>query len=538
MTRMKLWLLTVAGCALVVAGLLMISTPVAAQDGPGDYIGAKECSSCHRPIVNALKESAHTLALQDVGRSKDAILADFSTGEDLRTVQFPGEDTARPFTPEDVAFVIGTGRYTQAYVYEVKRNEYQVLPARWNTATNRWEAYKLAETWPMPASDFSTNCAGCHTVGINPETGRWEDDGVQCEACHGPGETHAELAGDAGRNPDEEELTALRAAINNATDPQTCGQCHSRGVLAEGGVGFPIHYKPGSDLLGDGAYTLFDPEKTDFWYPTGQASHANMQYNEWFYSGHPDALTSLQGDSSGAVDDTCLTCHSQDYRFTNQQIAAVQAGDREGKAPDPLTAATAQYGVTCTTCHNPHTESGLPNLLIQDTYQSCVGCHSNTGISKGAVHHPVQEMYEGLTVVPEIPGVSGSHFADDNGPTCATCHIPSVPVGGASRASHSLNPVSPGAAQGIAGLDDACSECHGEQADAAGLQQLIDDIQAGVGERIEIARAAVQPTSPAWVTSALDFVEGDGSRGIHNYTYADTLLDAVEAELGIVPAGS
>jgi hypothetical protein len=32
----------------------------------------------------------------------------------------------------------------------------------------------------------------------------------------------------------------------------------------------------------------------------------------------------------------------------------------------------------------------------------------------------------------------------------------------------------------------------------------------------------------------LDFVDGDSSLGIHNYFYTDALLDAVEAELGLV----
>lgn len=537
MTRMKLWLLTVAGCALVMAGLLMISTPAVAQDDPGEYIGMKRCTSCHRSVVNALKESAHTLALQDVEKDKAPILGDFTIGEDLRTVQFPGETEARPFTADDVAFVIGTGRYTQAYVYKVKRNEYQVLPARWNTVSKRWEEYRLAEAWPMPASDFSTNCAGCHTVGINAESGKWEDDGVQCEACHGPGERHADLAGDAGNNPDDTTLTAVRGAINNATDPQTCGQCHSRGVLAEGGVGFPIHYKPGGDLLSNGEYTLFDAQNTDFWYASGQASHANMQYNEWYFSAHSNSLQDLRDKAGDAAKDSCLSCHSQDYRFTNQQIVAVQAGERDGAVPEAVTMQTARFGVTCTTCHNPHSESGLPNLLTEDVIANCVSCHSNQGVESGVVHHPVREMYEGTTVVAEIAGVPGSHFENDNGPTCATCHIVVAPVDGTSRASHSMTPVMPGTVTD-AGIKDACTECHKDQTDVAGMQQLIADIQSSITERITLARAAVQPTSPAWVTSALDFVEGDGSRGIHNYTYADTLLDAVEAELGIVQSGS
>ena len=58
------------------------------------------------------------------------------------------------------------------------------------------------------------------------------------------------------------------------------------------------------------------------------------------------------------------------------------------------------------------------------------------------------------------------------------------------------------------------------------MQELIDDIQNNTHTRIDTARAAITDTTPAWVITALDFVERDGSYGIHNYAYSDALLDA------------
>jgi cytochrome c peroxidase len=84
-------------------------------------------------------------------------------------------------------------------------------------------------------------------------------------------------------------------------------------------------------------------------------------------------------------------------------------------------------------------------------------------------------------------------------------------------------------------LTDTCSSCHAEQATPDAMRQLIEDIQANTQRRLDAARAAVTNTTPAWVTQSLDFVEGDGSLGIHNYEYTDTLLDAVDAELGLFP---
>lgn len=69
-------------------------------------------------------------------------------------------------------YVIGAGKYVQRYLYEVDRRVYAVLPAEWDVAAGVWRPYLLAETWPDPAYDFTTNCAGCHVTGLDVERGR------------------------------------------------------------------------------------------------------------------------------------------------------------------------------------------------------------------------------------------------------------------------------------------------------------------------------------------------------------------------------
>ncbi|MBL8160425.1 MAG: hypothetical protein JNJ61_00450 [Anaerolineae bacterium] len=535
MRSMKIGLLLFVGSILIAAGVFILSdTPTLAQDGDDrDYIGAGECESCHRDLSRNHEDSVHALALQRTDRDKDAILGDFAQGNAERTVQLPGEDAARPFTADDIAYAIGSGRYTQAYVVEVENNVYQVLPARWNTVTQSWEAYSLAASWPDPAYDFVQNCAGCHAVGVNVERGRWEDAGVLCEACHGPGSEHADVASDAGRRPDDEELVEIRAAIDPGTDPQVCGQCHSRGTTPEGSPAYPVNYRPGGDLFVDGGYTLYLPDDGVHGYPSGHASQPNMQFNEWYVTGHAAALTSLL--DSGDAADECLNCHSGDYRYVQQLIAVAAAGERAGTPPDALTPETARFGITCITCHDPHSEEGRPSNLVEESYTLCVSCHSNAGFV-GGIHHPVQEMFEGLRVVDEVISRPSDHFTAEDGPDCQTCHFPQVPVGSSTRASHALLPVMPGAAINLEGVIDSCTACHEGQVDAASMQRLIDDIQASMRSRIEAARARITTATPPWVITALDFVEGDGSFGVHNYAYADDLLDAVDAALGLFPS--
>ncbi|MBZ0289445.1 MAG: cytochrome c3 family protein, partial [Anaerolineae bacterium] len=221
--------LAITGVLLVAAGLFMMSspTPVHAQAvEEAEYIGAKECQSCHRGVASSHKDTRHSLTLQDAKPA--TILGNFELDEALRQVQFPGEDAPRAFTADDIEFTVGSGRYVQRYLYKVDTNEYMVFPAEWNVTEQKWEPYALAGSWPDPAYDWNQNCAGCHTTGLNVERGRWEDDAVQCESCHGPGSVHEEAARDAGRNPNEAELTAIRTSVVVSPDAQICGQCHGQ----------------------------------------------------------------------------------------------------------------------------------------------------------------------------------------------------------------------------------------------------------------------------------------------------------------------
>ncbi len=449
-------LLAALGCALIVAGvgiLFLGSSPVQAQDQTANYVGSSECASCHRTIARDHADSAHALALQEVSRRKTEIIADFTQGEDLRQVQFPGEDAPRAFTADDVALVIGAGTHVQRYLYEVARDQYMVLPAEWNVATGSWQRLQLGDSadWPSPAYDFTQNCAGCHTTGLDVDRGRWQDAGVQCEACHGPASIHVDLAKHAGRNPSDQDLADIRAAIYRSPDPQVCGQCHSQGTSPDNHP-YPVGYTPGATLTD--YFQLVPNDSGDHWWLPGQASQQNMQYNEWLISHHSTSLSDMQTSSAAA--DTCLTCHSEDARQVASLIAQVASGDRDGAAPDPLTVDTAKWGVTCTTCHQEHASTDQPFMLVDEPNQLCVSCHSNPE-GDTSIHHPEVEMFEGTALVQGIDGVAGTHFSEENGPRCVTCHMQQVPVSDSTtRAGHSFMPILPGelghAAQRLRGL--------------------------------------------------------------------------------------
>lgn len=536
---LKIWALLICGFLVIGYGLGMDTggIPVRAQDEPeeADYAGVRECSSCHRGLARDHEETLHGQALLDVSDNKDLILGDFGQSEDIRTVQFPGESEPRPFTEDDIVYAVGAGRYAQRYVYELGDDEYAVLPAEWSAVTNTWQPLELAATWPDPAYDWLQNCAGCHTTGLDVSRARWEDDGVQCEACHGPGSIHIEVADEAGRSLDEDELAQIHGAIVLSPDAQICGQCHSRGIEPEGQHPYPVNYRPGSDLLHEEVFALAAADDSVAWWETGHAHQNNMQFNEWLTSAHASSLDTLK--SSADAQDGCLQCHSGDNALFERLTFLYDEGELEAP-PEPVTVETAQFSVTCITCHSPHLAQQPDFILADEPYNLCTSCHQNTTLTE-TVHHPVKEMFEGQTIVENIEGIPSAHFADENGPRCVTCHMTRVPTSGFDLGNHTWRPVLPGAAANSP--PDSCSGCH-EDLTTADLQSLILDTQETIRSRLATtwARvASIQQPEPGTEASqlyeqavaALTFVQNDGSQGVHNFAYADALLDTVSGML-------
>jgi predicted CXXCH cytochrome family protein len=542
MRSLQIRLLALVGCALIISGMGLLvfgRQTVSAQDNEPTYVGSKECANCHRNLARDHNNSGHAMALQDVSKNKKLILGDFDQGEDLRQVQFPDEDAARAFTAKDISFAIGAGAHAQAYLYKVGNNEYKVLPALWNTEKQEWEPLKLGDTWPSDSYDWAQNCAYCHTTGYDAERTRWKDAGVQCEACHGPASDHVNLA-KKSRNPDDQELADIRAAINPAADPQVCGQCHSRGTEPDNHLPFPLSYRPGGNLLDDKVFTLVSKDDSADWWNTGHARQQNMQFNEWMNSAHANSLNTMRSSSQAA--DACLQCHSQDFRRVQDLIAQVEAGDREGAPLDPITLDTAQFGVTCTSCHSIHNSvEDAPVNLVKEPPVLCTDCHTNP--AGDTIHHPVMEMFQGVSLVPGIDGIPSAHFSAENGPTCTTCHMQELPVGSGttSRASHLFTPVLPGKSEDV---PSACAGCHTDLT-TTDLQDLVDNTQAVVKSRLSTAYARLGTvTEPAsddptradydQVVAALSFVQNDGSLGVHNYAYVDRLLSFAEKTLSVM----
>ena len=245
-----------------------------------------------------------------------------------------------------------------------------------------------------------------------------------------------------------------------------------------------------------------------------------MQYDEWLLSAHSTSLEVLK--EAEGVDESCLTCHSTDFTWTANLIEKM--GDEAGR--DPITPETAQFGVTCASCHNPHLFESQ-NFMVADTESLCASCHANP---PNNIYHPASQIFTGLPLVEGITGDPSPHFAAEDGPDCLTCHLNQIPTHNAGvRTSHTMSPVVPGMIEGV----DSCTGCHSDL-DPAYLGEFMTSQQAKVAANMALVQQSITQDSPAWVRNAAAVVAYDGSNGLHNTAYINKLVDALLVETGAV----
>lgn len=175
--------------------------PASVETGPVKYLGAEACKNCHSQIYESWRESGHAAIM----RKPDQ--------DTLDTIPLP------PATkPEDISYIIGGYRWKALYLdqegYFITSGPGRNRPNQYDVQLKKWSDY-------LPGERVRYTCGRCHTTGFSPDgnqgglggiQGTWKLDGVQCEACHGPGSGHVESQG-------EIKITASGAV---------CGNCHQR----------------------------------------------------------------------------------------------------------------------------------------------------------------------------------------------------------------------------------------------------------------------------------------------------------------------
>jgi hypothetical protein len=253
---------------------------------PAGYVGSDACAECHEELAELHSRTGHALILNKV--------------VDGQPPEYPNSTVSEPpegYTWDDILYVVGGFAWKAVFIDQSGQiiTSTDEVATQFNLANrtlrtdDEWVAFHAGET-----QDYT--CGECHTTGYRPEghqndvpglIGTWAEDGVGCEACHGPGSNHVN------------DPYAVAMEINR--DSEACATCHHLGDM-----------------------TQIETTEAGF-------IHSYQQYEELFLSTkrvmncvdchNPHAGTRTQEGRGLAIKTECETCHfaQEEYQRINDR---------------------------------------------------------------------------------------------------------------------------------------------------------------------------------------------------------------------------
>lgn len=401
--RSRLWLavpLVVVGAAALAAADWIVAVP---RDVRIEYVGRKSCVECHRPQFEQWTGSDHDLAMQRA--TPQTVLGNFDDQE----FTYQGV-TSRMFRRGDKYFIHTEGptgkmedfqiKYTfgyrplQQYMVEFPDGRVQVLRISWDTEKKQWffvpppdvlnEKIEPSDPlhWTGAAQNWNHTCADCHSTNLQKHYDLASDTyhttfseiDVSCEACHGPGSLHVQLAKSKSLFWDRNHGYGLAKLKGESSKAQleTCAKCHSRRRI--------VHpdFSPGEELL-----DYYEPEllREGLYHADGQILDEVYVYGSFLQS---------KMYRKGVRCTDCHNPHSTRVKFEGNKLCAQCHEPGKFDTPAHHHHSPGTKGATCVECHMPETTYMVvdprrdhsirvprPDLSVQlGTPNACNGCHT------------------------------------------------------------------------------------------------------------------------------------------------------------------
>ncbi|NND59399.1 MAG: hypothetical protein HKN49_03950 [Gammaproteobacteria bacterium] len=452
----------VAVAAVMFCAWLLIDYESYSSLYDASYVGAAKCGECHTQIYPEWRRSPHANMTRRA--TVDTVVGNFDnhqwSTEEQQYGATPGSDpVARmyregdthymalrhphsgEFVPFPIEYAIGY-QYRQVYLTREAGGVLRRLPLQWSTERDNFFSYwNFQEKSPVTAEDLwsqmgSQNsawnlfCARCHTTKLvvadkndahTRATTAWVDNGIACEACHGPGSQHVNyMAG----NP----VNRVAAWVNSKLRDQPVAYIANASKLTKGQAMSVCARCHGSDIFlkSTDIYRLYEPGYSK----EGRINDLSAHFTE---GPIPPGRTfpTLEVWDHGVPKGIGMLFRT-----------FIESSCYENAEP------------RCYQCHNPHDNKmpAQPGLLAasQPSNDYCLGCH-------------VEE-------IPD-PALHTRHTEGTAGSFCYDCHMPKnimVAATGITRftRSHNMSSVPDPQASAIYGADrapNACNDCHQDQ---------------------------------------------------------------------------
>jgi predicted CXXCH cytochrome family protein len=335
-----------------------------------------------------------------------------------------------PEVERPIELVTGSHHYLAFWISAGSGRELRQLPFVYHLNEAKWsprsEAFLEPPDAPPYIATWNSNCIQCHAVAGQPRQREWRDDdgalhvrfesrvaelGIACEACHGPGRSHAEYF----RNPlsrvrSEAAPPSARllnpAAVDSATGSSVCGQCHAYFVPTDEPefweTGYSESYEPGDPLSTSRQLLTLDGEpkgtpvisrelESIFW-PDG-----TMRVGGREYAGLVASACFTSGAGKRKLG--CVSCHSMHDSAPDDQLLRDVAKDQNAPcrschqdALEHSQHAPGSIGTSCVDCHMPKTTYALLGSIRSHRVQiprpaetsvpsACALCHVDRPLS-------------------------------------------------------------------------------------------------------------------------------------------------------------
>jgi len=415
---------------------------------------------------------------------------------------------------------------------------------------------------------YGKNCISCHTVGYDVNTnainggfddlaktlgwtfptiltnGNWAAmpaqlqnlANIQCENCHGPGSQHAYSLGDPTK-------------ISKSFSAGDCSQCHDSK---------PNHIR--SAEWNNSRHAIATRVPSGAGRQNCVRCHTPAGFEDYI-----EHVGSSEKYATNVVYEalSCQACHDPHDAKNPHQL---RFGSESITLACGTTVTTAGAGTLCMNCHQSRTGSVTNSI---ERYPLGLPTWAN-GSSFGPHDNPAADMLEGVngyTYGKEIPSSAHRSVVKD---ACVTCHMQTLAstnagftMAGGHTFSMTYNKVKEGVTNTVE-VTDVCTQCHGEieefslardDYDGNGvIEGVQDEVQhllnklstlmpnatylsnsaAYVGDGIVKTSLSVKTNWPAKFLQGAwnwQFVNNDGSKGIHNAAYAVGLLKSSIADL-------
>ena len=356
------------------------------------YIGSAQCAECHADELHTYQQTAHSQALAEIdpqAQPPDGQFEHEPSGRTYRVYrsggalrhreQLSGIDDDELSQDYAVKYAIGSGRHGRSYLIE-DRGFLIESPITW---------YESRQAWGMsPGYDrrshqgferaIDAGCISCHAGRAENIDGALNriaihEQAIGCEACHGPGSTHA-----AERRAAKSAAADVRAAANETIahpgklsrdlSEAICARCHLQSDAAALVSGRDVgDFRPGRPL----AEYRIDYRLDRAGSLMKVAGHVEQMRLSRCYQ-KSDSLT-------------CTTCHNPHAAIPPERAAAeyrnkcLECHTSAACGADAAERTKTEPADNCAACHMPPTQTEVPHAAFT---------HHRIGIHRPAAEAP------------------------------------------------------------------------------------------------------------------------------------------------------